>query len=249
MFKKDDPEFKVYKVAQKGYDFFDGNIWNVDNSDPGQKIFDIFEFGCTGDNRKEGIYDFVSTSGSILSCYKSVVTKSYKTLKDYLKDIYKSQDFSAGAEVSTQFGVGVEVWASAKYDHESSQLSNQVKKLYQENRGEIQLGFAKCERLAVAVDIDKRIRLNDGFIEQLVAIHNAFCEHGFEEAEKEMIHLIRKYGTHFASETYIGAAFRYEQRFVSKSTTTEEQILREKCSSNAASICAGVGAKVGKFLM
>ena len=174
-FKVGDPKFKVYKAAQKGYDFFDGNIWTAETSDPGQKIFDIFDFDCFGDNRKEGMYDFVSTSASTLSCIKKVVTKSYRTLKEYLKDIYKSQDFSAGAEVSTQFGLGVDVWASAKYDHESSQLSNQVKKLYRDKRGEIQLGFAKCERLAVAVDVDKRIKFNSGFIEQLVAIHNAFC--------------------------------------------------------------------------
>ena len=78
-----------------------------------------------------------------------------------------------------------------------------------------------------------------GFAQDLQEISDLLTQNKKDDAEGKMINLVGNYGTHYGVETFFGAAYKYEQRFFSRSSTTDEERSRNTCSSDAAEVCGG----------
>ena len=223
--------------AMNGYDFIRGNPMDS-LDDPGVRSR-IFYHDC-----KFGYFDFIANVFENLQCDSDFSMKTISTMEDYESERTSSNDFSMRATISNE-GAGFGVSAAASFGFARSTNSDEqaAESVISKRSGEIVRAKATCLTHTIIMASYIRPVFTPDFIHGLKTLHEKIDA---PESEQELVvaEFIREFGTHYSSQTHLGAQLIYERRFQSKSDSRSDQMARSACvkTEAAASVSGGVNA-------
>ena len=240
--------YRTVTSFELGYDVFKADVWVQGRRDPGIR-HNIFKITCKTDKDTPGIYEYVNHDWSSISTATQTSVTSYQS---FYNEYYSSNNFEYAAEVSTEGeasygGVGVN-WR-AKFNKHGSTEEQNMKKLFQDGKAEIVIGYKKCSKVEMHLLGYLRPLFSSEFLVALKGIDDHLSNNDIAAAESKMEEFIDNFGTHYYKSAEMGYALRYEQRFASKSRDSSEETQRKDCSGFGVDACVGATLDAGMTMV